>query len=68
MSAATLLARTDMLNLNSAVQDQLTRRGMAFNTVDKADVPSEAQRGELLPALEGGVRPAGLVGTRKIRE
>jgi tripartite ATP-independent transporter DctP family solute receptor len=35
MSAATLLARNDMLNLNSAVQDQLTRRGMVFNAVDK---------------------------------
>jgi TRAP-type C4-dicarboxylate transport system substrate-binding protein len=35
MSAATVLARNDMVNLNAAVQDQLTRRGMKFNTVDK---------------------------------
>jgi tripartite ATP-independent transporter DctP family solute receptor len=35
MSASTLAARNDMTNLNSAVTDQLTRRGMKFNTVDK---------------------------------
>jgi TRAP-type transport system periplasmic protein len=35
MSAATLAARNDMTNLNSAVTDQLTRRGMKINTVDK---------------------------------
>jgi len=32
---ATLAARNDMTNLNSAVQDQLTRLGMKFNPVDK---------------------------------
>jgi tripartite ATP-independent transporter DctP family solute receptor len=35
MGAATLSARNDMTNLNSAVQDQLTRLGMKFNPVDK---------------------------------
>ena len=35
-SAATLLARNDMTSLNAAVADQLTRRGMKFNPVDKA--------------------------------
>jgi tripartite ATP-independent transporter DctP family solute receptor len=35
MGAATLAARNDMTNLNSAVQDQLTRLGMKFNPVDK---------------------------------
>jgi tripartite ATP-independent transporter DctP family solute receptor len=33
---ATVAARSDMIGLNSAVTDQLTRRGMKFNTVDKA--------------------------------
>ena len=36
MSAATLAARNDMVNLNGAVRDQLVRRGMLFNNVDKA--------------------------------
>jgi tripartite ATP-independent transporter DctP family solute receptor len=35
MSRATLLARGDAANLNVAVRDQLTRRGMIFNEVDK---------------------------------
>lgn len=35
MGAATLAARNDMTNLNSAVKDQLTRLGMKFNPVDK---------------------------------
>jgi tripartite ATP-independent transporter DctP family solute receptor len=35
MGASTLAARNDMINLNAAVTDQLTRRGMKFNTVDK---------------------------------
>jgi TRAP-type C4-dicarboxylate transport system substrate-binding protein len=35
MSAATVASRNDMTNLNSAVTDQLTRRGMKFNAVDK---------------------------------
>lgn len=35
MGAATLAARNDMKNLNTAVQDQLTRLGMKINTVDK---------------------------------
>jgi len=35
LSAATLLARNDMTSLNAAVADQLTRRGMKFNPVDK---------------------------------
>ena len=34
-SAATTAARNDMIGLNSAVADQLTRRGMKFNPVDK---------------------------------
>jgi tripartite ATP-independent transporter DctP family solute receptor len=36
IGAATLAARSDMIGLNSAVTDQLMRRGMKFNTVDKA--------------------------------
>jgi TRAP-type transport system periplasmic protein len=35
LAAATLAARNDMIALNAAVTDQLTRRGMKFNTVDK---------------------------------
>jgi tripartite ATP-independent transporter DctP family solute receptor len=35
IGASTLAARNDMTNLNSAVADQLTRRGMKFNPVDK---------------------------------
>jgi tripartite ATP-independent transporter DctP family solute receptor len=34
-AAATAAARNDMVNLNTAVADQLTRRGMKFNPVDK---------------------------------
>jgi tripartite ATP-independent transporter DctP family solute receptor len=36
MDRATLLARNDNVNLNRAVRDKLTRRGMIFNDVDKA--------------------------------
>jgi tripartite ATP-independent transporter DctP family solute receptor len=36
MDRATLLARNDNVNLNRAVRDKLTRRGMVFNDVDKA--------------------------------
>lgn len=36
MGAATLAARNDMKNLNSAVQDQLIRLGMKINSVDKS--------------------------------
>ena len=32
---ATIAARTDAALLNVAVRDQLTRRGMVFNEVDK---------------------------------
>jgi tripartite ATP-independent transporter DctP family solute receptor len=35
MSASTLASRNDMANKNQAVRDQLTRRGMIFNEVDK---------------------------------
>jgi tripartite ATP-independent transporter DctP family solute receptor len=35
IGAATTSARNDMTNLNSAVADQLMRRGMKFNAVDK---------------------------------
>jgi tripartite ATP-independent transporter DctP family solute receptor len=35
MSAGTIAARNDMVGLNAAVTDQLTRRGMKFNAVDK---------------------------------
>jgi tripartite ATP-independent transporter DctP family solute receptor len=35
MSAATLKARNDNVNLNRSVRDKLTRRGMLFNDVDK---------------------------------
>jgi tripartite ATP-independent transporter DctP family solute receptor len=35
MAAATLAARNDNVLLNRSVRDQLTRRGMAFNDVDK---------------------------------
>lgn len=35
MSAATLAARNDNVNLNRSVRDKLTRRGMKFNDVDK---------------------------------
>jgi tripartite ATP-independent transporter DctP family solute receptor len=35
LNASTTAARNDMINLNAAVTDQLTRRGMKFNTVDK---------------------------------
>jgi tripartite ATP-independent transporter DctP family solute receptor len=35
MSASTLAARNDNVNLNRAVRDKLTRRGMIFNEVDK---------------------------------
>jgi tripartite ATP-independent transporter DctP family solute receptor len=35
MAAATLAARNDNVMLNRSVRDQLTRRGMAFNDVDK---------------------------------
>jgi tripartite ATP-independent transporter DctP family solute receptor len=35
LGASTLAARNDMTGLNAAVADQLTRRGMKFNTVDK---------------------------------
>ena len=36
MATATLAARNDSVLLNSAGRDQLTRRGMVFNDVDKA--------------------------------
>jgi tripartite ATP-independent transporter DctP family solute receptor len=36
MVAATLAARNDNVMLNRSVRDQLTRRGMTFNEVDKA--------------------------------
>jgi tripartite ATP-independent transporter DctP family solute receptor len=35
ISASTLQARNDNVNLNLAVRDKLTRRGMVFNDVDK---------------------------------
>ena len=35
MSAATLAARNDNVNLNRSVRDKLVRRGMKFNDVDK---------------------------------
>jgi TRAP-type transport system periplasmic protein len=35
MAAATLAARNDNVMLNRSVRDQLTRRGMTFNEVDK---------------------------------
>jgi tripartite ATP-independent transporter DctP family solute receptor len=35
MAAATLAARNDNVMLNRSVRDQLTRRGMTFNDVDK---------------------------------
>jgi len=35
IGASTVAARSDMINLNSAVADQLMRRGMKFNPVDK---------------------------------
>jgi TRAP-type transport system periplasmic protein len=35
MAAATVAARNDNVLLNRSVRDQLTRRGMAFNDVDK---------------------------------
>ncbi len=35
MSAATLKARNDNVNLNRSVRDKLVRRGMIFNEVDK---------------------------------
>jgi tripartite ATP-independent transporter DctP family solute receptor len=35
MSASTIAARNDNVNLNRAVRDKLTRRGMIFNDVDK---------------------------------
>jgi len=35
LGASTIAARNDMTGLNAAVADQLTRRGMKFNAVDK---------------------------------